>query len=153
MFIILEKVDDFKIVHLFESLLPMNRHIAMVEFNHQIKQVLEMLFGPSVSVRYLPPLHIHRIIFFIDQIGHPHEFVAFAFQRRDQRIQCLRSVLGSVVAQDDGAVAQMLVVAYGINDGVYAVVLPVQAVHILNTWIQLVLEALRCMEGNKIYSN
>lgn len=134
MFIILEKVDDFKIVHLFESLLPMNRHIAMVEFNHQIKQVLEMLFGPSVSVRYLPSLHIHLIIFLIDQIRHLHKFIAFSFQRGDERIQCLGSVLGTVVAQDDGAVAQVLMVAYGINDGVYAVVLPVQAVHTRYTW-------------------
>lgn len=37
----MERWTISKIVHLFESLLPMNWHMAMVESNHQIKQVLE----------------------------------------------------------------------------------------------------------------
>ena len=59
-----------------------------------------------------------------------NKFISFSFHRSDERIQCLRSVLGSVVAQDDGAVAKVLVVTDGIHDGVYAVVLPVEGIHI-----------------------
>ena len=107
----------------------------------------------SAPVRYLSPFDIHRIIFFIDEVRHFYKLVPLVLKRGDERIQRLRGVLGSVVAQDDRAVAEMFVIAHGIDDGVYAVVLPVKGIHILNTWIQLILEALRCMEGNKIYSN
>ena len=98
-------------------------------------QLVYTSFGCSVSVRNLPSLHIHRVIFLINEIRYLHEFIAFSFQRRDERIQRLCGVLRPVVAQNDGAVAQMLVVAHGIDDGVHAVVFPVERIHILNTWI------------------
>ena len=107
----------------------------------------------GIFVRNLPTLHVHLIIVFVDQIFDHDKFIPFLFQRGDHFIQSFGSMLGSVVAEDDGAVAQMLVVAHSVDDGVHTVVLPVERIHILNTWIQLVLEALRCMEGNKIYSN
>ena len=49
-------------------------------------------------------------------------------------------MFGSVVAENDGAIAQMLVIADFVDDRGGIIVLPVQAVHILNTWIQLILE-------------
>lgn len=101
------------------------------------------------GVWYLPSLHIHRVVFLINQIRHLHKLIALAFERGDERIQCLGGVLGTVVAQDDGTIAQMLVIAYGIHDGVYAVVLPVEGVHILNTWIQLILGVLCYMDGHR----
>ena len=88
----------------------------------------------SVFVRYLSPLHIHRIILFIDQIRHLHKLIALAFECGDERIQRLGGVLGSVVAEDDGTVAQVLVVADGIHDGVHAVVLPVEGILVRYTW-------------------
>ena len=41
---------------------------------------------------------------------------------------------GAVVAQDDGAVAQMLVVAHSVDDGVHTVVLPVERILVRYTW-------------------
>lgn len=84
--------------------------------------------------------------FFVDQVGHFDKFISLAFRRGDQRIQHLRGVFGSVVAENDGAVAQMLVIADFVDDRDGIIVLPVQAVHILNTWIQLILEALQYMD-------
>ena len=101
------------------------------------------------GVWYLPSLHIHRIIFFIDQIRHLHKLVSLSFERGDERIQRLRGIFGTIVAQNDGAVAQMLVIADGIHDGIWAVVFPVQAAHILNTWIQLILGVLCYMDGHR----
>lgn len=92
----------------------------------------------SASVRYLTPLDIHRVVLLIDQIGHLHKFVTFLLQCRDQRIQCLGGVFGAVVAEDDRAVAEMLVTAYGIDNGIHAVVLPVKRIHVrytLDHWI------------------
>ena len=60
-------------------------------------QLVYTSFGSSTSARYLPSLHIHRIIFFIDQIGHLHKLISFSFQRGDERIQRWRCVLGSIV--------------------------------------------------------
>ena len=92
--------------------------------------------------RYLPPLHIHGIIFLIDQVGHFHKLISFSFQRGDERIQRLGGVLRPVVAQDDGAVAQMLVVADGIHDGVHTVVLPVEGILVRYTWNRRIFGAL-----------
>ena len=83
-----------------------------------------------VGVWYLPPLHIHRIIFFVYQVRHLHKLIALILKRGDECIQRLCGVLRPVVAQDDGTVAQMLVVADRVYDGVHAVVLPVEGVHI-----------------------
>ena len=94
------------------------------------------------GIRNLPSLHIHRVILFIDQIRHLHKLIAFSFERGDERIQRLGGVLRPVVAQDDGAVAQMLVVADRVYDGVHAVVLPVQAVLVRYTWNRRIFGAL-----------
>ena len=106
-------------------------------------QLVYTSFGSSASVRNLPSLHIHRIIFFIDQVRHLHKFVPLVLKRGDERIQRLCGVLGSVVAQDDRAVAEMFVIAHGIDDGVYAVVLPVEGIHVRYTWNRWILGALR----------
>ena len=82
----------------------------------------------------LPSLHIHRIFFFIDQIRHLHKLVSLSFERGDERIQRLRGIFGTIVAQNDGAVAQMLVVAHSVDDGVHTVVLPVERILIRYTW-------------------
>ena len=96
-------------------------HLVSVTFGPcQIPQVVF-----SASGRNLPSFYIHRIIFLIDQIRHLHEFISLSFQCRDECIQRLGSVLRSIVAKDDRAVAQMLVVTDGIDDGVHAIVLPV----------------------------
>ena len=87
-----------------------------------------------VGVWYLPPLHIHRIIFFVDQVRHLHKLIALILKRGDECIQRLCGVLRPVVAQDDGTVAQMLVVADRVYDGVHAVVLPVEGVLVRYTW-------------------
>ena len=97
---------------------------------------------------FYPPQAIGLLVgrFFVDQVGHFDKFISLAFRRGDQRIQHLRGVFGSVVAENDGAVAQMLVIADFVDDRDGIIVLPVQAVHILNTWIQLILEALQYMD-------
>ena len=97
---------------------------------------------------FYPPQAIGLLVgrFFVDQVGHFDKFISLAFRRGDQRIQRLCGVFRTVVAQDDGAVAQMLVVAHSVDDGVHTVVLPVERIHILNTWIQLILEALQYMD-------
>ena len=103
------------------------------------------------GVWYLPSLHIHRIFFFIDQIRHLHKLVSLSFERGDERIQRLRGIFGTIMTQNDGAVAQMLVIADFVDDRDGIIVLPVQAVHILNTWIQLILEALQYMDKKGVH--
>ena len=88
----------------------------------------------GIFVRNLPTLHVHLIIVFVDQVFDPDQFITFLFQRGDHFIQSFGGMLGSVVAEDDGAVAQMLVVAHFIDNGRSIVVLPVQAVHVRYTW-------------------
>ena len=88
----------------------------------------------TVSGRNLPPLHVHRVIFLIDQIRHLHKLIPFALERGDERIQRLGGVLRTVVAEDDGTVTQVLVVADGIHIGVYTVVLPIQTVPVRYRW-------------------
>lgn len=81
-------------------------------------------------------------MFLVDQVGHLHKFISLSFQRRDQRIQRLCRVLGAVVAEDDGAVDQMLVVAHSIDDGVHTVVLPVEGILVRCTWNRRIFGAL-----------
>ncbi len=107
------------------------------------------LFGGCV--RYLSSFHVHRIIIFVDQILYSDQFIALFFECGDHLIQGLGSMFGTVVAEDDGAVAQMLVIAHLVYDRGGIVVLPVQTVHILNTWIQLILEALQYMDKKGVH--
>ena len=91
------------------------------------------------GVWYLPSLHILRIFFFIDQIRHLHKLVSLSFERGDERIQRLRGILRTVVAQDDRTIADMLVIAHRIDDGVHAVILPVEGIHVRYTWSRRIL--------------
>lgn len=53
------------------------------------------------------------------------------------------------MAEDDRAVAKMFVVGDGVYDRRNAIVLPVKGIHILNTWIQLISEALQYMDKKR----
>ncbi|MBP3631221.1 MAG: hypothetical protein J6J23_07050, partial [Clostridia bacterium] len=46
----------------------------------------------------------------------------------DQSIQGLRRVLGTVMAEYDGAVSEMLVLCHSLDDGIHTVILPVQRI-------------------------
>lgn len=93
----------------------------------------------SAGIRYLSPLNIHRIIFFIDQVRYLHELIALILKCGDERIQRLRGILRTVVAQDDRTIAEMLVIAHRIDDGVHAVILPVEGIHVRYTWSRRIL--------------
>lgn len=68
---------------------------------------------------------IHIIIVCIDQIGKFYKFISLCFQIGDQGIQSLRGILCAIVAEDDGTVAKVLMIAYGGDDGIYAIIFPV----------------------------
>ena len=66
----------------------------------------------------------------VDQFGNGNDLIALPLQIGDQRIQSLRREFRPVVAEDDGAAAQMLMIADGGDDGIRAVILPVQGIHV-----------------------
>lgn len=68
---------------------------------------------------------VHIIIVSIDQIGKFYKFISLRFQIGDQGVQSLRGIFCTIVAEDNGAVTQMFMVAYGGYNGIYAVIFPV----------------------------
>ncbi|MDE6687515.1 MAG: hypothetical protein K2K17_09385 [Lachnospiraceae bacterium] len=75
---------------------------------------------------------IHIIIVCIDQIGKLYKFISLCFQIGDQGVQSLCGIFCAIVAEDNGTVAQMLMIAYCGDDGIYAVIFPVKAVNVRN---------------------
>ncbi|MDE6529469.1 MAG: hypothetical protein K2K96_01700 [Lachnospiraceae bacterium] len=75
---------------------------------------------------------IHIIIVCIDQFRKSYKFISLRFQIGDQGVQSLCGIFCTIVAEDNGAVAQMLMIAYGGDDGIYAVIFPVKAVNVRN---------------------
>lgn len=80
----------------------------------------------------LPSFVVHIIIVCINQVGKFNKFIALRFQIGDQVVKRLRSIFCAVMTEDDGTVTQMLMVAYGRNNGIYAVIFPVKAVNVRN---------------------
>lgn len=78
----------------------------------------------------LPAFCINFIVAIINQIRHFHQFKALFFQSLDQAVKSFGSILGTVVTEDNGTVSQMFMIEYSIQNGVCAVILPIQTVYI-----------------------
>ena len=65
----------------------------------------------------------------VNQLGNRDDFIALPFYIGNQGIQCVRRVFCPIMAQDDGAVSQVLVGANGTDDGIHAVI-PVSYTHL-----------------------
>lgn len=72
------------------------------------------------------------IIFTYDQIGERYEFITRIKKVCDQGVERFRRVLCTVVTKNDGAVSEMFVIADRLNDGVHAVIFPIEAIHVRN---------------------
>ena len=81
-------------------------------------------------IRNLASFCVHVIIFADDKLRHGNNLVALFFQTGNHGIEGVGGVGGTVVAEDDGTVAQVLVLADCFDDGVAAVVFPVERVHV-----------------------
>lgn len=66
----------------------------------------------------------------IDKLRDRDKLIALFLQCCDQCVQCVCCILCTVMAQNDGTVAKMLVFTDRFNDGIDSVILPVQAVYI-----------------------
>lgn len=69
------------------------------------------------------------VIFADNQLGERYKFIACVKKRLNHGFQRFRCVFCTVMAENDRAIAQVLVIADCLNDGVYAVVFPVKAIH------------------------
>lgn len=83
-------------------------------------------------IRNLPPFMVHMVIVPDNQLRERHEGVSGVLEGSNQRFQRLRGIFSAVVAEDDAAVSEMLVLCDGLNDGIDAVILPVQGINICN---------------------
>ena len=83
---------------------------------------------PHLSVLDLSSLMIHMVITLINQLRHRHKGIPLILQGCDQHIQRLGSIFCPVVTEDDAAVPQVLVLGYRLNDGIHAIVLPVERI-------------------------
>ncbi len=61
----------------------------------------------------LPSFRIHMVTVTVNQFRDGNNFISLPFQVGNQGIQCVRRVFCPVMAQDDGAVSQVLVGANG----------------------------------------
>ena len=66
----------------------------------------------------------------IDKLRDRDKLIALFLQCCDQCVQCVCCILCTIMAQNDGTVAKMLVLTDRFNDGIDSVILPVQAVYI-----------------------
>ena len=73
----------------------------------------------------LSTFRIKVVIVPINKLGDRDNLITFFFQVGQHGIQRLGGVFGTVMAEDDGTVAQMLVFADCADNGVHAVVFPV----------------------------
>jgi len=73
---------------------------------------------------------VHMVAVAVDELGERHKGVALPLQRGDHRLERLRGIFCAVVTKDDAAVAEVLVLGHGLNNGVHAVILPVEAVYV-----------------------
>ena len=85
-----------------------------------------------VLICNLPSFRIHMIILTYDQLGERYELITRIKKVCDQGVERFRRVLCAVVAKNDGAVSEMFVVADRLNDGVHAIVFPIEAIHVRN---------------------
>lgn len=81
-------------------------------------------------IPYLPPFRIHMVSVPVDELGNGYDLISLAFQIGDQGIQGVCGIFCPVMAEDDGAVAKMLVAAYRTDNGVRSIILPVERIHI-----------------------
>lgn len=81
-------------------------------------------------IRNLPSFRIHMIILTYDQIGERYKFITRIKKVCDQGVERFRRVLCAVVAKNDGAVSEMFVIADRLNDGVHAVIFPIETIHV-----------------------
>ena len=71
---------------------------------------------------------VHRVTVPHDQFRDRHERKAFFFQGTNDLIQRFCRVFRPIVAQDDGTVAQILVIQDIGKDGIGTVIFPVQTI-------------------------
>ena len=79
---------------------------------------------------YLSAFMIQMVFIPVDQFGNGNNRIALVFQLRNQRIQRLSREFCPVMAEDDRAVSQMLMLRHGLDDGIHAIVFPVKRIHI-----------------------
>lgn len=84
-----------------------------------------LIFYNLLLLQMLSSFVVHIIIVSIDEIRKFYKFISLGFQIGDQGVQCLGGIFCAIVAEDNGAVTQMLVIAYGGDDGFNAVIFPV----------------------------
>ena len=82
--------------------------------------------------RDLPSFVVHFKFAPVDEFGNGDDIKPFVFQPFQDGIQYLRGVLGIVMEEDDGAVAQMFVVQHLIDLCLCSLLLPVQTVNTCN---------------------
>ena len=83
-----------------------------------------------ILVRYLPSFMIQVVVIPSNQLRDRNKLIPLILQCCNQSVQRIRRVLGPVVAQNDASVSEVLVLRYSLDDGIYAVVFPVERIHI-----------------------
>ncbi len=72
------------------------------------------------------------VILTYDQIGERYEFITRIKKVCDQGVERFCRVLCAVMAKNDGTVSEMFVITDRLNNGVHAVIFPVEAIHVRN---------------------
>ena len=70
------------------------------------------------------------VIFFVDKLWDRDKFIAFVLQCGDESIQRVFGIFGTVMAEDNAAVAQVGIFGDPFDDIISAVILPVERIHI-----------------------
>lgn len=71
------------------------------------------------------------IIIPVDQLRDRHELIPLPLQRGNQRFQGFRRIFGTVMAEDNAAVAEMFMLRDRLDDGIHAVIFPVEGITII----------------------
>ena len=79
----------------------------------------------SGNVLNLPSFVVHMVPISVNQFRDRHKGITHVFEGSDHTVQGQGCILGAVVAKDNAAGTQVFVVGDSVNDGIYAVVLPI----------------------------
>ena len=72
------------------------------------------------------------IILSNNKLRQRYKFIALCLQGLNHAFQCLGGIFCTIVTQNNGTVSEVFMVTNGIDDGIDAVVLPIEAVNIGN---------------------
>lgn len=80
------------------------------------------------SVFDLSAFMIQMVFVPVDQFRNGNNRIALVFQLHDQRIQRLSRKFCPVVAKNNRAVSQMLMLRHGLDDGIHSIIFPVKRI-------------------------